>query len=127
HRPPRRPLDRARELARRRPGATGDAGADGRRRPPARGDRRAGAARGGPRRPHRARAGRGAAGERDRRGREGGVSAGALPPLAAALAGVLAALAAREALLASPAIAGWVRLALEPLRRAGREGYAPSA
>lgn len=55
------------------------------------------------------------------------MSAGALPPLAAALAGVLAALAAREALLASPAIAGWVRLALEPLRRAGREGYAPSA
>jgi tight adherence protein B len=33
---------------------------------------------------------------------------------------------AREALLASPAAARWLRLALEPLRRAGREGYAPS-
>jgi Flp pilus assembly protein TadB len=46
--------------------------------------------------------------------------------LAGALAGGLAALAAREALLASPAAARWLRLALEPLRRAGREGYAPS-
>jgi tight adherence protein B len=44
-----------------------------------------------------------------------------------ALAGGLLALAAREALLASPAAARWLRLALEPLRRAGREGYAPSA
>jgi tight adherence protein B len=50
-----------------------------------------------------------------------------LPVLIAAAAGGLAALAAREALLASPAAAGWVRLALEPLRRAGEEGYAPSA
>ena len=33
---------------------------------------------------------------------------------------------AREALLASPAAARWLRPALEPLRRAGREGYAPS-
>jgi tight adherence protein B len=49
-----------------------------------------------------------------------------LPVLIAALAGGLAALAAREALLASPAAAGWVRFALEPLRRAGEEGYAPS-
>lgn len=47
--------------------------------------------------------------------------------LLGALAGGLAALAAREAALASPALAGWVRRALEPLRRAGREGYAPSA
>jgi tight adherence protein B len=46
--------------------------------------------------------------------------------LIAAAAGGLAALAAREALLASPAAAGWIRLALEPLRRAGEEGYAPS-
>ncbi len=46
--------------------------------------------------------------------------------LAGALAGGLAALAAREAVLASPAAARWLRLALEPLRRAGREGYAPS-
>jgi tight adherence protein B len=33
----------------------------------------------------------------------------------------------REALLASPAAARWLRLALEPLRRAGLEGYAPSS
>jgi tight adherence protein B len=43
-----------------------------------------------------------------------------------ALAGGLLALAAREAVLASPAAAAWLRAALEPLRRAGREGYAPS-
>ncbi len=48
-----------------------------------------------------------------------------LLPLSAA-AGGLAALAVREALLATPALAGWLRLALEPLRRAGEEGYAPS-
>jgi tight adherence protein B len=53
--------------------------------------------------------------------------AGLLPPLAGAAAGGLVALAAREAVLASPAAARWVRAALEPLRRAGREGYAPSA
>jgi tight adherence protein B len=52
--------------------------------------------------------------------------AGFVPPLAGALAGGLATLAAREAVLASPAIARWLRLALEPLRRAGEEGYAPS-
>jgi Flp pilus assembly protein TadB len=51
---------------------------------------------------------------------------GLLPVLAGAAAGGLLALAAREALLASPAVARWLRLALEPLRRAGREGYAPS-
>lgn len=45
--------------------------------------------------------------------------------LAAAAAG-LAALAAREALPSGPAATRWVRLALEPLRRAGEEGYAPS-
>lgn len=53
-------------------------------------------------------------------------AAGPLLPIAGALAGGLAALAAREAVLASPAVAGWLRLALEPLRRAGEEGYAPS-
>jgi tight adherence protein B len=47
--------------------------------------------------------------------------------LAGAAAGGLAALAAREAVLASPAVARWLRLALEPLRRAGREGHAPSS
>ncbi len=46
--------------------------------------------------------------------------------LLAALAGGLAALAGREAWRASPAFADWLRLALEPLRRAGSEGYAPS-
>ncbi|HEY0317470.1 MAG TPA: type II secretion system F family protein [Solirubrobacterales bacterium] len=51
---------------------------------------------------------------------------GLLPTLAGAAAGGLFALAAREAVLASPAAARWLRLALEPLRRAGREGYAPS-
>lgn len=53
--------------------------------------------------------------------------AGLLPPLAGAAAGGLLALAAREGLLASPAAARWLALALEPLRRAGREGYAPSS
>jgi tight adherence protein B len=53
-------------------------------------------------------------------------AAGLLPALAGAAAGGLLALAGREALLASPAAARWLRLALEPLRRAGREGYAPS-
>jgi tight adherence protein B len=47
-------------------------------------------------------------------------------PLAGAVAGGLTALAAREAVLATPAVARWVRFALEPLRRAGAEGYAPS-
>jgi Flp pilus assembly protein TadB len=51
---------------------------------------------------------------------------GLLPALAGSAAGGLLALAAREALLASPAAGRWLRLALEPLRRAGREGYAPS-
>jgi tight adherence protein B len=53
-------------------------------------------------------------------------SLGLLPAFAGAAAGGLLALAAREALLASPAAARWLRRALEPLRRAGREGYAPS-
>lgn len=47
-------------------------------------------------------------------------------PLVSGAAGGLAALAAREAVLATPALARWLRLALEPLRRAGEEGYAPS-
>lgn len=45
---------------------------------------------------------------------------------AGAAAGGLGALGAREAVLASPAVGAWVRAALEPLRRAGREGYSPS-
>src|ERR1700744_222923 len=54
------------------------------------------------------------------------MSGGAPTILLGALGGGLIALALREAVLASPAAAAWVRLALEPLRRAGREGYAPS-
>jgi tight adherence protein B len=49
-----------------------------------------------------------------------------LVPLAGAAAGGLIAVAVREAVLASPALAGWLRKALEPLARAGREGYSPS-
>jgi tight adherence protein B len=45
----------------------------------------------------------------------------------AALAGGLVAVAAREALLSAPRLAGWLRDATLPLARAGREGYAPSA
>jgi len=51
---------------------------------------------------------------------------GPLLTLAGAAAGGLAAVAAREAVLATPALAGWLRVALEPLRRVGREGYSPS-
>jgi tight adherence protein B len=54
------------------------------------------------------------------------MSGGAPTVLLGALAGGLIALALREAVLASPAAAAWLRQALEPLRRAGREGYAPS-
>jgi tight adherence protein B len=53
-------------------------------------------------------------------------ASGPLLPLAGALAGGLMALATREAVLASPAAARWLRMALEPLHRAGREGYSPS-
>jgi Flp pilus assembly protein TadB len=49
-----------------------------------------------------------------------------LLPLVGAAAGGLAALAAREAVLATPAVARWLQLAVEPLRRARDEGYAPS-
>lgn len=52
--------------------------------------------------------------------------AAALPTLAGAAAGGLLALGAREAVLATPAAGRWLRLAVEPLRRAGREGYSPS-
>jgi tight adherence protein B len=53
-------------------------------------------------------------------------SGGAPILLLAAGAGALAALAVREAVLGTPAIAIWMREALEPLARARREGYAPS-
>ena len=48
-----------------------------------------------------------------------------LLPLAA-LAGGLGLVAIREAVVAAPALAGWVHGALEPLRRAGSEGYSPT-
>ena len=44
----------------------------------------------------------------------------------AGLAGGACALAAREAVIATPAVARWLTAAVEPLLRAGREGYDPS-
>jgi tight adherence protein B len=44
----------------------------------------------------------------------------------AALAGGLLTVAVREGILSAPRIATWTREALNPLRRAGREGYVPS-
>ena len=55
-----------------------------------------------------------------------GSAQGLVPLLLGAGAGGLLALGAREAVLASPAAVEWVRLTLEPLLRAGREGYSPS-
>jgi tight adherence protein B len=46
--------------------------------------------------------------------------------LLAAMAGGLAALAAREAVLSAPRAVEWLQAAASPLARAGREGYAPS-
>jgi tight adherence protein B len=46
--------------------------------------------------------------------------------LLAAAAGALGAVALRDLVLASPGAVRWVVSTLEPLRRAGREGYAPS-
>jgi len=48
------------------------------------------------------------------------------PVLLAAAAGGMAAVAVREAIVASPALGRWLAATLEPLRRAGREGYAPT-
>jgi tight adherence protein B len=45
----------------------------------------------------------------------------------AALAGGLVAVGMREALISTPGVAEWLREAVAPLGRAGREGYAPSA
>ena len=50
----------------------------------------------------------------------------ATPILLAAVAGGMTAVAVREAVLASPALGRWLAEAIEPLRRAGREGYAPT-
>jgi len=52
---------------------------------------------------------------------------GLLLALVGGTAGALAAVGAREAVLGTPALARWVQVALEPLRRAGREGYSPSS
>jgi tight adherence protein B len=49
-----------------------------------------------------------------------------LPMLLAAAAGGTAAVATREGILATPALGRWLADAVEPLRRAGREGYAPT-
>jgi tight adherence protein B len=54
------------------------------------------------------------------------IHGGAIGPLLGAAAGALCALAIRETVLATPAIATWGRRAVEPLIRAGREGYTPS-
>jgi tight adherence protein B len=56
------------------------------------------------------------------------MSAGPLatPVLLAAVAGGMAAVAVRETVLATPALGRWLAEAVEPLRRAGREGYAPT-
>jgi len=51
---------------------------------------------------------------------------GLLPLIFGAGAGALLAVAAREAVLGSAAAVIWFRLAVEPLLRAGREGYSPS-
>ncbi len=53
-------------------------------------------------------------------------ASGPFIPLAGAVAGGLLAVAVREAVLGSPALARWLGRALEPLARAGREGYSPS-
>lgn len=45
---------------------------------------------------------------------------------AAALAGALLVVAARESLLAAPQLAAWLARAAGPLAKAGREGYAPT-
>jgi tight adherence protein B len=44
----------------------------------------------------------------------------------AALAGAMVALAGREALISAPALRRWLVRSLEPLRRAGSEGYEPT-
>src|SRR6185437_11947791 len=116
-----------------------DAGLDGGRRPAARRDPRPGSAgdracrahdansRGRPPCSRGGRSGRGARGRGHPRGLAsltGGTLA--VPVVLAAAAGGTAAVAAREAVAASPALARWLVAAVEPLLRAGREGYAPT-
>jgi len=52
---------------------------------------------------------------------------GLLPLLLGGAAGAFALLAAREFVGGSAALAGWVRITVEPLRRARLEGYLPSS
>ncbi len=52
---------------------------------------------------------------------------GVLPLLLGAAAGTFALLAAREFVGGSAALAGWVRITVEPLKRARLEGYLPSS
>jgi tight adherence protein B len=52
---------------------------------------------------------------------------GAVPFLFGASAGLLALLAAREVAGSGAALSAWVRLAIEPLRLARREGYEPTS
>jgi tight adherence protein B len=51
---------------------------------------------------------------------------GLAPVVLAAAAGGLVAVAAREAVLATPSLASWLAAAVRPLLRAGREGYVPT-
>lgn len=51
---------------------------------------------------------------------------GLAPLLLGAAAGGMLAVGVREAVVATPALAAWLLAAVEPLRRAGSEGYAPS-
>ncbi|HEX2128673.1 MAG TPA: type II secretion system F family protein [Solirubrobacterales bacterium] len=48
------------------------------------------------------------------------------PVVLAALAGGLGAVAIREAVASTPSARRWIAVTLEPLRRAGREGYVPT-
>jgi tight adherence protein B len=50
----------------------------------------------------------------------------ALPIVLAATAGGMAAVAVRDGVVATPALGRWLAETIEPLRRAGREGYAPT-
>jgi tight adherence protein B len=54
------------------------------------------------------------------------LDAGVVPVILAAVAGGMTAVAAREAVLATPTLAHWLAAAVRPLLRAGREGYDPT-
>ena len=51
---------------------------------------------------------------------------GIVPLVLAAVAGGMVAVAAREAVLATPSVARWLAAAIDPLLRAGKEGYVPT-